>query len=78
MDTMVEETDGNYDPADPDEQEEVTSMSTGLRVVKISDNDSDKTPKKKKKKASKHLVREAINAKHEATSGKKKEVCLLL
>jgi len=72
--TEPQETDGNYDPAEPDEQEEVTSMSTRLRVIEISDNDSDKTPKKKKK-ASKLLVREAINAKHEATSGKRKEVC---
>ena len=72
--TEPQETDGNYDPADPDEQEEATSMSTRLRVVEISDDDSDKTPKKKKK-ASKPLVREAINAKREATSGKRKEVC---
>ena len=73
---MVEKTDGNYDQAAElaDEQEEVTSMSTRLRVIEISDNDSDETPKKKKK-ASKPLVREAINTKHEATSGKRKEVC---
>jgi len=67
-----QDTDGDYDPANPDERGEATSVSARLGVVEISD--SDETPKKKKK-VPKALMREAINAKREATSGKRKEVC---
>jgi len=42
-----QDTDGDYDPANPDERGEATSVSARLGVVEISD--SDETPKKKKK-----------------------------